>query len=143
MPRIEILGADGAVINAIVADEAFAEAVSPGAWRVADVQDAPPAPSTQFALDEARYKRRAAVKDDLLAFMAADNMSRVRSGAWTVAELTSLMGDPAVAAANAYMSTLSFELAAQSIMAASSPLLTSEIKAVWVGKLQEHFYLEA
>jgi hypothetical protein len=47
------------------------------------------------------------------------------------------MADPAVAAANAYMSTLSFELAAQAITAATSPLLTPAIKAVWVGKLQE------
>lgn len=99
-------------------------------------------PLTQFDKDELRYKRRAAVKDGLLAFMAADNMSRVRAGTWSVADLTGLMADPAVAAANAYMSTLSFELAAQAILAASSPLLTPEIKAVWMGKLQEHFYLE-
>lgn len=98
-------------------------------------------PLTQFDKDEARYKRRAAVKDGLIAFMAADNMGRVRGGTWSVADLTSLMSDPAVAAANAYMSTLSFELAAQAILAASSPLLTPEIKAVWVGKLQDHFYL--
>lgn len=38
MKRIEILGADGAVINTIVADEEFAEAQHPGAWRVAAVQ---------------------------------------------------------------------------------------------------------
>lgn len=97
---------------------------------------------SQFERDRARYEKRAAVKDSLIAFMAADNMSRVRSAAWSVADLTGLMADPAVAAANAYMSTLSFELAAQSILAATSPLLTPEIKAVWVGKLQEHFYLE-
>lgn len=99
-------------------------------------------PASQFEKDEAKYKRRAAVKDSLLAYMAADNMSRVRSGAWTVSDLTGLMADPAVAAANAYMSTLSFELAAQVINAATSPLLTAEIKAAWTGKLQEHFYLE-
>lgn len=98
---------------------------------------------SQFERDQARYAKRAAVKDALIAWMAADNMSRVRAGTWSVAQLTSLMADPAVAAANAYMSTLSFELAAQSIAAATSPLLTQEIKAVWVGKLTEHFYLEA
>ena len=36
--RIEILNSEGAVVNVIVADEAFAEAQHPGAWRVADVQ---------------------------------------------------------------------------------------------------------
>lgn len=117
----------------------LAEAVPEGA----NILPAEPTPEpSQFKRDQSRYEKRAAVKDSLIAFMAADNMSRVRSAAWSVADLTGLMADPAVAAANAYMSTLSFELAAQSILAATSPLLTPEIKAVWVGKLQEHFYLE-
>lgn len=101
---------------------------------------APPAP-TQRELDELRYKRRASVQADLIAWMAADNMSRVRSGTWTVAQLTSLLSDPALTAANAYMQTLSYELAAQAIAQSSNPLLTPEIKGAWVAKLQEHFYL--
>lgn len=101
---------------------------------------APPAP-TQFELDQLRYQKRAEVQSQLIAWMAADNMSRVRSGIWTVADLTSLMSDPAVTAAQAYMGTLSYELAAQSIMQATHPLLTPAIKGAWVGKLQEHFYL--
>lgn len=118
------------------------ETVAYKQWLAAGGIPEPAEPTPQFDLDEARYKKRAAVKDSLIAWMAADNMGRVRAGAWSVPELTSLMSDPAVAAANAYMSTLSFELAAQSILAATSPLLTPEIKAAWVGKLQEHFYLE-
>lgn len=101
---------------------------------------APPAP-TQFELDQRRYQKRAAVQSELIAWMAADNMSRVRSGVWTVADLNSLMSDPAVTAAQAYMSTLSYELAAQAIQAATTPLLTPAIKASWIGKLTEHFYL--
>ena len=100
-----------------------------------------PEPS-QFDRDKARYEKRAAVKDQLLAWMAADNMSRVRSGAWTVQDLTALLADPAVAAANQFMSTLSFELAAQAIASASTPLLTPAIRADWVARLQAHFYLE-
>lgn len=96
---------------------------------------------SQFDRDQARYNKRAVVKDQLIAYMAADNMSRVRSGEWTVQQLTSLVSDPAVAAANSYMSTLSYELAAQAIQAATTPLLTPEIKALWIGKLQEHFYI--
>ena len=38
MKHIEILDADGNVTNTIVADEEFAEAQHPGAWRVAAVQ---------------------------------------------------------------------------------------------------------
>lgn len=100
-----------------------------------------PPPVTQFTLDQARYSKRAAVKDALIAYMAADNMSRVRSGQWTVAELTGLMTDPDVSAATSYMGTLSYELAAQAIAQATTTLLTPEIKAAWVAKLQEHFYL--
>lgn len=121
---------------------AHPETLAYRAWLAAGGVPEPAPPLPQFDLDQARYQKRAAVKDSLIAWMAADNMSRVRAGAWSVPELTSLMSDPAVAAANAYMSTLSFELAAQSILAATSPLLTPEIKAAWVGKLQEHFYLE-
>lgn len=98
-------------------------------------------PPTQFELDQRRYQKRAAVQSELIAWMAADNMSRVRSGVWTVADLTSLMSDPTVTAAQAYMSTLSYELAAQAIQAATTPLLTPAIKGAWVAKLQEHFYL--
>ena len=99
-------------------------------------------PQTQFEKDQSRYTKRAAVKDELLAYMAADNMSRVRSGVWTVADLTTLLDDPAVVAANSLMGTLSFELAAQQIQAATTPLLTSEIKADWVSRLEAHYYLE-
>lgn len=103
----------------------------------------PPAPEgqSQFEKDQSRYSKRAAVKDELMAYMAADNMGRVRSGVWTVAELTGLMTDPDVSAATAYMGTLSYELAAQAIAQATTPLLTPEIKAAWVSKLQEHLYL--
>ena len=99
-------------------------------------------PQTQFEKDQSRYTKRAAVKDDLVAYMAADNMSRVRSGVWSVADLTSLLDDPAVVAANALMGTLSFELSAAQIQVATTPLLTPEIKADWVSRLEAHYYLE-
>lgn len=101
-----------------------------------------PAQPSQFEKDQSRYQKRAAVKDELMAYMAADNMSRVRSGVWSVADLTSLLDDPAVVAANSLMATLSFELAAQQINAATTPLLTPEIKADWVSRLEAHYYLE-
>lgn len=143
----------GRVRNHAEADDDFAASqgwVPAGESHRGDLWDgqvftpAPPQPEpSQFEIDRARYSKRAEAKDGLLAFMAADNMSRVRSGEWTVQQLTSLISDPAVAAANSYMSTLSFELAAQAIQAATTPLLTPEIKALWVGKLQEHFYIGA
>jgi hypothetical protein len=96
---------------------------------------------TQRELDELRYKKRAEVKDQLIAWMAADNMSRVRAGQWTVADLTGLIADPALQAANAYMATLSYEMAAQAIAQATNPLMTPAIKSAWVAKLTDHFYL--
>lgn len=112
------------------------------AWLAAGGVPLPADSATQFQRDEARYTKRAAVRDNLMAFMAADNMSRVRSGVWQVSDLTALMDDPAVTAATAYMGTLAFELAAQAIQDAQSPLLTQAIKDVWVAKLEEHYYLE-
>lgn len=97
---------------------------------------------TQFDRYQARYAKRAAVKDQLLAYMAADNMSRVRAGEWTVADLTSLLADPAVATANQCMSTLSFELAAKAIASASTPLLTPAIRADWIARLEAAFFTE-
>lgn len=46
--RIDILDAQGAVINTITADEAFAEQHYPGAWRVAEQQDGPAAPAPEL-----------------------------------------------------------------------------------------------
>lgn len=147
---------NGIVVNTILATVAEARAAFPLSicvdasvgGKIGDSWDGevftpalpPPAPN-QFDLDQARYQKRAAVKDELIAFMAADNMGRVRSGQWTVAELTGLMTDPDVSSATSYMGTLSYELAAQAIANAQTPLLTPEIKSAWVSKLQEHFYL--
>ena len=73
--------------------------------------------------------------------MAADNMSRVRAGVWTVVDLTDLMAGPDVKAVLEMLGTLSFELAAEALAAADHPLLTPTIKAGWVAKLQAHLYL--
>lgn len=139
-----------------VAPENFSETTTPGELRanwtgyrwenILYIEPLPDLPSSasqsQFDRDQARYTKRAAVKDQLLAYMAADNMSRVRAGEWTVANLTSLLADPAVATANQFMSTLSFELAAQAIATASTPLLTPAIRADWIARLEAAFFTE-
>lgn len=140
------------VINHVEAEPQYALSqgwVPAGESRIGDHWDGEqftPAPAdpgpTQFERDQARYAKRAAVKDQLIAYMAADNMSRVRSEVWTVEQLASLMDDPAVAAANAYMGLLAFELAAEALAAAQTPLLTPEIRADWIARLETHFYLE-
>lgn len=148
----------GVVVNTIVATVEEAQSAFPVAvclpadagaigwlWDGETLTPPPPpeAPELpQFERDQARYTKRAAVKDSLLAYMAADNMSRVRSGTWTVTDLTNLLADPAVSAANQFMSTLSFELAAQAITQAATPLLTPAIRTDWITRLQAHYYLE-
>ena len=93
---------------------------------------------TQSEKDISRFIKRANVKDSLLAWMAADNMSRIRSGEWTLENLKSLLID--LSPINSMMQTLSFELAAKSIQSNNNPLMTAEIKDAWVAKLTEHFY---
>ena len=103
-------------------------------------QDPVPTP-TQRELDFNRYIKRSAVRDRLLADMAADNMTRVRSGAWTVADLQGLMADPQTKVVIDLINALSFEMAIAALSASPNPLLTTEIKAGWVAKLQERLYL--
>jgi hypothetical protein len=100
-----------------------------------------PEPPTQFELDQNRYQKRAAVKDSLIAWMAADNMSRVRSGLWTVPDLVALSGDPEIAALLNDINTLSFELAVSRLSGITNPMLTPEIKSDWAARLTDHFYL--
>ncbi len=143
---------DGIVTNLVEATAKFAKSQGWIACPDADIGwsydgekfTPPPAPEgpSQFEKDQSRYTKRAAVKDELMAYMAADNMSRVRSGVWSVADLTALLDDPAVVAANALIGTLSFELAAAQINAATTPLLTPEIKADWISRLEAHYYFE-
>lgn len=85
--NIEILR-DGEVVNVILADEEFAEAMYPGAWRVAAVQPEPPAPPVPQACTAAQGERalfdlRGITDADALAAIDqipdADNRYRARS----------------------------------------------------------------
>ncbi len=112
--------------------------------QITELPDLPPepvTPPTQFELDVSRYKKRAQARDGLLAEMAAENMARVRSGVWSVNDLTALMAEPSIKAVLDLIGALSFEMAASALAAATHPLLTPEIKAGWVAKLQEKFFL--
>lgn len=82
MKRIEILGADGAVINTIVADEEFAEAQHPGAWRLAaDQPEQVPAPElrriTRLAF-LSRFSDSEAVAIDLASIGATPQAAGMR-----------------------------------------------------------------
>ena len=122
--------------------EQIAESVVPAGATWYESLDVPADPTpTQHDLDYRRYRRRAEARDSLLAEMAADNMARVRAGVWTVADLQSLMADPLTKVVVELINTLSFEMAAAALTAAPGTLLTPEIKAGWIAKLQAHYYL--
>lgn len=99
----------------------------------------PPAPSTKD-LDYLKYLKRAAVKDQIIAEMASENMERVRTGVWTVADLVGLTQDTQLKLVLDDISTLSFELAQAKINAATNPLLTNDIKTAWIIKLQNNLF---
>ena len=86
MKRIEILDADGNVTNVIVADETFAEAQHPGAWRLAAVQP------EQVPVPELRHITR-------LAFL-----SRFSDSEAVAIDLASIGATPQAAGMRRYMS---------------------------------------
>ena len=95
---------------------------------------------TQFNADKERYQRRAAAKDGMIATLAAGNMSRIRSGIWTVPQLVTFMQDSIVLQILTDINTLSFELAYSKVDSISSPLVTTEIKTEWKTLLASNFY---
>jgi hypothetical protein len=99
-----------------------------------------PAPSS-YEADIARFTARAGVKDKLIAEMAAENMARVRAGTWTVPDLVALTQDEQIVAVLNDIGTLSYELAAVKLAGVTNPLITADIKAGWIQKLQDHFYI--
>lgn len=86
MKRIEILDADGNVTNVIVADEAFADAQHPGAWRLAADQP------EQVPVPELRHITR-------LAFL-----SRFADAEAVAIDLASIGATPQAAGMRRYMS---------------------------------------
>jgi hypothetical protein len=95
---------------------------------------------TPEEIDKAKYMKRAAVKDVIIAEMATENMTRVRSGRWSVSDLVGLTQDPMLKLILDDINTLSFELAVLKLQQVSNPLITREIREGWIRKLQSHFY---
>lgn len=90
--------------------------------------------------DKERYDSRARVRDDIIAWMAATNMERVKNGIWTVAQLTSLTQDPELKLVLDDVNTLSYELAVSKIQNLSNPIITMQIKQLWITKLIENLF---
>lgn len=91
--------------------------------------------------DFARFKKRASVKDSMIAEMAAGNMERVRSGVWTTGQLIALTQDEQLKQVLSDISSLSFEIAYSKVDAITNPIITTEIKNSWKALLADNFYL--
>jgi hypothetical protein len=126
--------------QAVLAEFTFEVEPTPEDWS-AIVLSYFPIPKTQYEKDISRYTKRAEAKDAILAEMAAENMSRVRNGTWSIPQLMSLTQDLELKQVLSNIDTLSFEIAAGAIMQLTNPLLTPQIKQAWAMKLSSHFYL--
>lgn len=95
----------------------------------------PPPVKTVLELDTEKYLKRANAKPLLMAEMAAMNIGRLKNGTWTTAQLVALMADPEIKSLVSHMETLSFEMAISVVNGLTNPIITPDIKAVWVAKL--------
>ncbi len=95
---------------------------------------------TQTEKDRLKYSKRASVKDQIMVEMATENMERVRAGIWSTPQLIALTQDPELKLVQDDLNSLSFELAVMKLQAITNPIITSEIKAGWIAKVQSHFY---
>jgi hypothetical protein len=96
---------------------------------------------TQKEKDFERYTKRSVAKNAIITEMATENMGRIRSGEWSTADVISLTQDTQLQLVLADVHSLSFELAAMKLSAATNPLITTAIKNTWIQRLQAHFYL--
>ena len=96
---------------------------------------------TQAEKDFERYSKRAIAKNEIITEIATENMQRIRTGVWTISDIISLVQDEDIKEVLSNLHSLSFELAATKLASVANPLITSEIKAIWIQKLQTHFYL--
>ena len=108
---------------------------------ITEEPDPIPIPKTQNELDYIRFLNRASSRDSIIAWMAADNMKRVRGGLWTVDQLVSLTQDAQLKEILDDVNTLSYEIAYAKMDYVVNPLLTLDIKDSWKAKLYANFYL--
>lgn len=71
-----------------------------------------------------------------IEIICADNMERIRTGAWTVTQLVELTADPVFKNIQDDINGLSFG----KIMELTNPIITNEIKMDWVGRLQANLF---
>lgn len=90
--------------------------------------------------DDIKYKNRARALDQIMAWMAVENMTRVRAGIWSVPQLISLTQDATVKEIISDLSSLSFEIAYSKIDLIAPAFVTPEIKATFKAKLAANFF---
>ncbi len=98
MPVIHILDHTGAVTNAIVATEAFAQQQHPGQWRLAADQPAPDSTPAQKRLTVLQFRQRFTLQEKAAIDLAAiDNPTAVLEQRQQAAMLRAVLADQAAA----------------------------------------------
>lgn len=92
--------------------------------------------------DLIKYKKRAAVRDQIIAEMATENVDRLRRGVWSTPQLIALTQDAELKLVQDDINSLSFELAVMKLNSVSNPLITQDIKMGWIQKVMKHYYNE-
>lgn len=95
-------------------------------------------PKTTLEVDTEKYLRRAQAKPLLMAEMAAMNIGRLKDGTWQKDQLIALMADTEIKLLVSHMETLSFKPAIDVANGLTNPMVTPEIKAAWVAKLEAY-----
>ncbi|KEH11381.1 hypothetical protein GY15_29120 [Delftia sp. 670] len=97
MPTIEIMTAAGTVENTIVADEAAAQALYPGRWRLAEQQELP-APQIHRHITPLAFRRRfTATERAAIEWAAVDRADATSGERQQAAQLRSTLKDQELA----------------------------------------------
>ena len=94
---------------------------------------------TQLEIDKEKYLKRSRAINNMIAEMASENVSRVRSGLWTVNDLVGLTQDAQIKEILSDLMSLSFEIAYGKVDGVTNALITSDIKTLWKAKLAANF----
>ena len=98
MRVIEILDSVGAVVNTLVASEAFAEQQYPGQWRLSAQQPAEPSVPAETRLTALQFRQRFTLQEKAAIDLAAiDNPTAVLEQRQQAAMLRAVLADQAAA----------------------------------------------
>ena len=85
--------------------------------------------------------QRALVKDNLIGEIASENKERLRTGVWSYNDLLTFLASEESKAVMEDIASLSFEMAQGKIMNITNPIVTMDIKLLWIQRLKDNLFL--